>query len=433
MDYQQARAFLDDTGKYGSVYGLAGIRNLMARLGNVQENLRMIHVAGTNGKGSVCAMLASILQTAGYRTGVYASPAVFEPEEIIKVNGSVISQEEFASLTQKVQAACMDMRKEGLPHPTAFEVETAIAFCFFDKEHCDLVLLETGLGGAQDATNLITHPVCSVITQISMDHMALLGRTLPEIAAQKASIIKSGCPCVSSAQPPQVREVLKNAAHEKGAPFYMADSCGIRHFSYDGTISRFDTKTLHGTLGLSGACQKENLSCVLKVAQILQKQGIELTQEDLLKGLSRVRLPGRLQKIASGPDIYIDGAHNEGAAYYLRETVRSCFAKRRVVYIIGVFADKAYDKVLEILLPYAAQVFTITPRHFRALDGKKLAETAGRLHPAVSYVPDIAKAVSAAKEAAGSTGVVLAFGSFSYLAEVKAAVQSQTLHGDGGH
>jgi len=433
MDYQQARAFLNQTARYGSVYGLAGIRSLMARLGDVQKHLRIIHVAGTNGKGSVCAMLASILKTAGYRTGVYSSPAVFEPEEIIRVNGDMISQEKFASLTQTVQVACMDMRKEGLPHPTAFEVETAIAFCYFYQEHCDLVLLETGLGGAQDATNLIAHPVCSVISQISRDHMALLGQTLEEIAAQKAGIIKAGCPCVSSAQPPQVLEVLKHTAEEKGSPFLTADSSCIRHFSYDGTNSLFETETLRGTLALSGACQKENLSCVLAVAQVLQEQGIRLTQEDLLKGLSSVRLAGRLEKIADGPDIYIDGAHNEGAAYYLRETVRSCFAGRKVVYIIGVFADKEYEKLLEIMLPYAAQVITVTPPHSRALDGKKLAETAEKLHPAVVWMPDMAQAVSFAKAAAGSTGVVLAFGSFSYLAGLKTAVQRQTADADDDH
>lgn len=426
MDDKQARAFLKEISAYGSVYGLESIRSLMARLGNVQEQLTVIHVAGTNGKGSICAMLASILQAAGYRTGVYASPAVFEPEEIMRVNGKYISKEVFTELVQKVQAACMDMQKEGLPHPTVFEVETAIAFCFFKKEDCDLVLLETGLGGAMDATNLISHPLCSVLSSISMDHMALLGQTLEEIAAAKAGIMKPGCPCVSSEQPPEVTVVLKKAAAEIGSQLRIADNSCIRSFSFDGEKSRFEADTgwidscLCGTLALSGACQKENLSCVLEVIRLLKEQNMRITREAVLEGLLHVRLPGRFEKISDKPDFYIDGAHNEGAARSLQETVIRCFAGRRVVYMIGVFADKEYEKLLQIMLPYAAQVFTVTPRHERALDGKKLEQTAKKMHSSVTFVPDIMQAAELAAKAAGRTGVVLAFGSFSYLGELKA-------------
>lgn len=435
MNYKQARDFLTETGRYGSIYGLSSIRALMARLLHVQERLRIVHVAGTNGKGSVCAMLAGILQAAGYRTGVYASPAVMEPEEIIKVNGRAISQEDFAALAQKVQAACMELLREGLPHPTAFEVETAIAFCFFQQEACDYVVLETGLGGVSDATNLITHPVCSVITSVSRDHMALLGDTLEEIASAKAGIIKPGCPCISAVQKPQVARVLARVAAEKGSELRMADLSAIRLFSYDGKESRFEadweSEELSGTLGLTGACQRENLACVLEVIRLLRERQISIPRDALLAGLAGVHLPGRMERIGTEPDFYLDGAHNEGAAYGLRETVKCCFAKRRVVFIIGVFADKEYEKVLQIMLPYAAEVFTVTPDHPRALDGEKLACRARRFHEAVAFVPNLAQAADLAAKAAGNDGVVLAFGSFSYLADLKKAriVESRRKNG----
>lgn len=428
MNYKQARAFIKETSKYGIICGLDSIKNLMERLGNVQEQFHILHVAGTNGKGSVCAMLSEILKAAGYRTGVYSSPAVFTPEEIIQVNGTAIAPEEFARLADRVQAACEDMQKEGLPHPTAFEVETAIAFCFFHEQACEYVVLETGLGGEQDATNLIRHPVCSVLTSVSRDHMAFLGNTLREIAAAKAGIIKPGCPCVSAAQQPEVMEVFKQAAAQKGSEFYAADPSSIRKFTYDGLHSYFEADwkaedssgaVLTGTLALTGACQRENLACVLETVRVLRGKGLSLAQEAVLRGLAHVHLPGRMEQIAKKPDFYIDGAHNEGAARRLRETVEHCMAGHKIVYIIGVFADKEYEKILQLLLPYAAQVFTVTPCHPRALDGRKLAEKVHGNCPKAVFVPDFKQAASEARKAAGTEGVVLAFGSFSYLKEIK--------------
>lgn len=461
MDQEQAEAFIRGIRKYGMVYGLESIRSLMARLGNVQDQLRILHVAGTNGKGSVCAMLAGILQAAGYRTGVYSSPAVFKPEEIIKVDGKCISREAFAELAGKVQAVCTDLVNKGLRHPTAFEAETAIAFCYFKQEACEYVVLEAGLGGAEDATNLIMHPLCSILTSISMDHMGILGHTLEEIAAAKAGIMKPGCPCVSSVQKPEVVRVLQRAAAKQGSELRIADTSCIRSFSYHDEKSCFEVsdmffglqtgafcqaetcqeqqgmaaqaegdlkKVLKGTLGLTGACQKENLACVLEVVKLLREKGVRITQEALLTGLADVRLPGRFEKISREPDFYIDGAHNEGAALCLRETVRDCLSGtgRRIVYIIGVFADKEYEKLLRIMLPDAVQVFTVTPDHPRALSGETLARLAGTMHPAVSYVPDLAQAAVLAAEAAGAGGAVVAFGSFSYLKALKAAVKNRS-------
>ena len=484
MEYQQARRFIKETEKSGIIYGLDSIQSLMAHLGNVQEQVPYVHTAGTNGKGSVCAMLAQILASSGYRTGVYASPAVFDEREILKVNGIPVSKERYAQLIAKVQKACAEMEQEGLRHPTAFEAETAAAFCYFQEENCDIVLLETGMGGSLDATNLITHPLLSILTSISIDHRAFLGDTLKEIAEAKAGIIKPGCPCVTAPQRPEVLEVIRKAAAEKGSGLWEADSAFIARFAYDGQGSEFETAgygnmesgreaaglecaeagfeadapksgktgftaaqeyaesafesgksgissmasdlySLHGKLALAGACQKENLACVLTAVSVLKRKGFRIPPEAVLKGLSDVRLPGRFEQIAARPDFYIDGAHNEGAALRLQETVQQCLKGRRTVFIIGVLADKEYKKVLEIMLPLAAEVFTVTPENPRALDGRELARQASEYRARAVYVPEISQAVHLAKAAAGEDGAVLAFGSFSYLRELKQAVRKE--------
>lgn len=434
MDYSQAREFIEKARQYGSVYSLDGIRGLMCRLGNVQDKLSVLHVAGTNGKGSVCAMLAGILQAAGLRVGLYSSPAVFVPEEIIKVNGKNIPQEDFAAAVQDVCMACAGMLQDGLMHPTAFEIETAAAFCYFYRERCDFVVLETGLGGGLDATNLISEPACSIFTSISRDHTAILGESLAEIAAVKAGIVKPGCPCVSAVQHPEVMEVLQKAAQAAGSIIHTPENfITVREFGYDGRESTFcaawqgedGPKQLSGTFPLPGACQRSNLECVLTVISVLRGKGMCISGQAILDGLSNISLPGRLERIFKEPDFYIDGCHNEGAALFLRETAQNCFTKRPIVYIIGVLADKEYGKVLRIMLPYADKVFTVTPDNPRALNGQELACHARRLGADAVYVADMPKAAMLAIEEAGPGGIVLAFGSFSYLGELKQAVKGR--------
>ncbi len=425
MNYGQARKFIEEIGKSGSVYGLESIKSLMRHLGNIQEPLRVIHVAGTNGKGSVCACISKILQAAGFRTGTYLSPAVFSYRESFQVNGMPISRELFAELAGTVRAACVQMLKEGLPHPTAFEVETAVAFCYFQRENCDYVVLETGMGGAEDATNLVTHPVCSVFTSISRDHTAFLGSTLAEIAQAKSGIIKPGCPCVTSVQEPEVMEVIQKTAASKNCSVWTADDTVLGQYEYDALESRFVLDGAQVHCALTGAFQKQNIACALAVVRLLRELQVQISRGAVIEGLEQVFMPGRFERIHEKPDVYIDGAHNEAAAQFLKETVQNCFTNRKIVYIIGVLADKEYEKVLEAMLPYAAKAYTVTPDNRRALDGQKLARKAGRYHPAVSYVPDINEALKQAVQAAGTGGVVLAFGSFSYLRALRQAVKDE--------
>lgn len=422
MTYDEAVEFADSTKKYGSILGLESIRNLMQELGNVQEQLHIIHVAGTNGKGSVCAFLSAALTEAGYRVGRYNSPAVFERREVFRIGETMISKEEYTAVFERVQTACEALKKRGCPHPTVFEVETAAAFLWFYEKKCDLVLLETGMGGETDATNLITHPVCSVLTSIGMDHMQYLGNTIEEIAKVKAGIIKKGCPVVALKQGDSVCEVIKNKAEECGSrcvlvevPQYMQEAP-----IWGTTLQDVHYGSVHTALG--GIWQRENLSLALAVLKLLEESGYPITKEAVQSGIAKTIWHGRYEVLQTEPLFIIDGAHNPIAAKRLKETIEKDFTNREIIYIIGVLADKEHEKMLRLLLPGAKAVFTVTPDSPRALDGESLAKEAQKYADNIWYVPDIGKAVKMAKETAKESDVILAVGSLSYLKEVKKAL-----------
>ena len=422
MTYDEAVEFADSTKKYGSILGLESIRNLMQELGNVQEQLHIIHVAGTNGKGSVCAFLSAALTEAGYRVGRYNSPAVFERREVFRIGETMISKEEYATVFERVQTACEVLTKRGCPHPTVFEVETAAAFLWFYEKKCDLVLLETGMGGETDATNLITHPVCSVLTSIGMDHMQYLGNTIEEIAKVKAGIIKKGCPVVALKQGDSVCEVIKNKAEECGSrcvlvevPQYMQEAP-----IWGTTLQDVHYGSVHTALG--GIWQRENLSLALAVLKLLEESGYPITKEAVQSGIAKTIWHGRYEVLQTEPLFIIDGAHNPIAAKRLKETIEKDFTNREIIYIIGVLADKEHEKMLRLLLPGAKAVFTVTPDSPRALDGEILAKEARKYADNIWHVPDIGKAVKMAKETAKESDVILAVGSLSYLKEVKKAL-----------
>lgn len=422
MTYDEAVEFADSTKKYGSILGLESIRNLMQELGNVQEQLHIIHVAGTNGKGSVCAFLSAALTEAGYRVGRYNSPAVFERREVFRIGETMISKEEYAAVFERVQTACEALKKRGCPHPTVFEVETAAAFLWFYEKKCDLVLLETGMGGETDATNLITHPVCSVLTSIGMDHMQYLGNTIEEIAKVKAGIIKKGCPVVALKQGDSVCEVIKNKAEECGSRCVLVEVSQYMQEApiWGTTLQDVHYGSVHTALG--GIWQRENLSLALAVLKLLEESGYPITKEAVQSGIAKTIWHGRYEVLQTEPLFIIDGAHNPIAAKRLKETIEKDFTNREIIYIIGVLADKEHEKMLRLLLPGAKAVFTVTPDSPRALDGEILAKEARKYADNIWHVPDIGKAVKMAKETAKESDVILAVGSLSYLKEVKKAL-----------
>ena len=412
MTYQQALAFVEETKKYGSILGLDSIRALMKELGDVQEDLSTIHIAGTNGKGSVGAMLQAVLEEAGLKVGRYSSPAVFSYREIWQINGKAVSEEAYAALMEKVKTACLTLTEKGLPHPTSFEVETAAAFLYFKEEACDVVLLETGMGGREDATNLITHPICSVITSISM-----------------AGIIKENCPVVSAWQEDAVKEVLVKEAEKLKTQFYQPKKDAIRNLFYDMNGMQFDYVREDNSqwkikLPLTGAYQAANAACALKVIEVLKEKTFpQLTLSVIQNGFQKVCWNGRFECALGGPLCILDGAHNEGAALQLAKTLENCFTNRKITYIIGVLADKAHEKILKIMRPYSETVYAVTPHNGRALPAEKLAEEAKAAgYQTVITEPLIEDAVRHAIAESSGEDVVLIFGSLSYLAEAKQAV-----------
>jgi len=420
VTYKEARVYLDEMSKYGSVLGLDTIRNLMQELGNPQDDLCYVHIAGTNGKGSVLAYTSTILSEAGYRTGRYVSPTVVSYLERIQVDGNWITEQEFAELTEMIQKAIVRMETRGLHLPTVFEIETAIAFLHFQKKKCDIVVLETGLGGDQDATNIIRNTKVAVFTPISMDHMGFLGNSIDQIARKKAGIIKEGCSVVSGVQEPLVKEILKEKSRSMACPMQLIEKDRIEILSEDYTGQCFTYKeSADIEIGLAGVHQAENAATAYEVIEELGKQGYRIPKEALESGFARTRWPGRFTCIHEKPVFMVDGAHNENAVKRLKEAVEKYFPGKRLLLIMGVFRDKEYEKMAEIMAPLAEVIYTVDlPDENRSLPKEELKKVTS-VYCARSYAAEsIEAAVEKAYREAGSEDVILAFGSLSYMGQM---------------
>lgn len=416
MTYETARACAAQISRSGSVLGLKSIKNLMHELSDVQEKQKIIHIAGTNGKGSAGAFIECALMEAGCKVGRYTSPAVFEPLEVFRVNGNNISREDYAAMFSLVKNACDRMVKKGMEHPTIFEVETALAFLYFEKEKCDYVLLEAGMGGRTDATNLIKHPVCSVLTSISMDHMQFLGKTLEEIAYAKVGIIKEGCPVVTAEQKPEAMQVIKTEAARRHAEVHVSDmsKIEIKEMSLEKLLF-FYPGMGNVVLHLTGTYQIENAA----LAATALREVLKISDEHILSGLKKTVWHGRFEVIGRNPLFLIDGAHNEDAAVKLRASLENYFTNIPITYIIGMFADKEHEKVLKIMLPLASRVYTVTPDNPRAMQAETLAEEAEQIGADAAACSSVRQAAALAEEnARREGGIVIAFGSLSYLKEI---------------
>ncbi|MGI5999501.1 MAG: bifunctional folylpolyglutamate synthase/dihydrofolate synthase [Candidatus Merdisoma sp.] len=420
MTYEEARAFIDDTGRYGAVLGLGSVTELMKRLGNPQDDLRFVHIAGTNGKGSVLAYISTILKEAGYRVGRYISPTIFDYRERIQVNEEYISREGVARLAGRIQEACCRMTEEGFSHPTTFEVETAMAFLWFREMHCDVVVLECGMGGLTDATNVVKTTLVSVFSEIGLDHMGFLGNTIEEIAQVKAGIIKPGAAAVSAVQRPEARKVLENVCREKGAEFRELRKEELQDIKYGFENQSFTYKGIKNLKpGLLGSWQIDNAALAVEAVTALGSCGFTVTEEQIRKGLAETVWPGRFTVVDRHPLFIVDGAHNRDAADRLYETLDLYFSGKRKIFIAGVLADKEYDYVMSRLTPLAARVITVmTPDNPRALPAESLAEDVRRYNPNVEAAGDLCDAVRRARAYAGEEDLILAFGSLSYLGEL---------------
>jgi dihydrofolate synthase/folylpolyglutamate synthase len=423
MTYQEASAWLADAAKYKISLGLDSERSLLHYLGDPQEELTFVHIAGTNGKGSVLAYLASILTEAGYRTGTYSSPAVVEELETIRIDQEMISEEAYAAVLTQVAEAAGKMVQSGEKHPTKFELETAAAVLYFREQQCDYVVLETGMGGRLDATNVMTRVPVGILTSVSMDHRAFLGDTLEIIASEKAGIIKDGMDVVYLEQDPAVNAVIQNKINEMEAAGYPVRSGDICYEQESLTGQTFSWRTYENLeLSMTGVVQPVNAALAVQAALCLQEKGAEISDSAIRSGLKQMQWPGRFQILSGQPLILADGAHNPDAVRCLAESVKRYIPDRRLICIMGVFADKDYKTMCSIMGPLADMVITTTPpNRERALPAASLAECmreyCSHTEAAGSLEEALSKAIEKAEMYAGDTGAILAFGSLSYLGD----------------
>ncbi len=419
MTGQEAVAYIDTFQWQAHAPGLERIRTLLHALGDPQKELKFVHVAGTNGKGSVCAYLASVLRCAGYRVGLCTSPFLEDFRERIQVDGELIPPEVLGELTELARPAAEAMED----HPTEFELITAVAMLYFRRCRCDIVVLEVGLGGALDASNVIDVPEAAVITAMGMDHAAILGPTLGDIAAAKAGIIKPGGAVVSFGGCPEADAVIRERCREQGAQLTEVDFSRLRVVGtgLDGTDLEFAPYgALH--VPLVGLYQAKNAAVAITTVEVLEKQGWEISRRALEQGLASVCWPGRLEVVRrAGPVILRDGAHNAHGMAATVESLRALFPGKKLTILMGVMADKDVEDMLKLLAPIAGQVFTVRPESPRAMPAEELAALVNRYGVPAVPCAGVAAGLQAAAEAAGADGAVCTLGSLYLVGEVRRA------------
>lgn len=423
MTYEQARNYIENASKTGMNLGLSRMRELCRRLGNPQNRLSFIHIAGTNGKGSTAAYISSILGCGGYLVGRYVSPVVFQYEECIQYQDMegihYIDRELLAGLVTQVAEAAEEIVAEGGERPTVFEIETAVAFLAFSHWQCQVVVLEVGLGGKEDATNVIEHVLASVITPVSMDHMHVLGNTLAEIAAEKAGIIREKGNVISYQPEQEAAKVITAVCEEKGARTATVRDEDIHLLKMDLSGSVFSYQGEHFRTGMPGRYQIENACLAIEVCRHLGGN-FSLEEEQLVLGIRQAYWRGRFEIVCPEPLILIDGAHNESGIKALRTSIQELLPGRCIHGVMGVFRDKAYQKMVKLILPIVQDVVTVTAPGPRGLPAEELAEVwrnfgCEQVETAESVMEGLKKAVGQCRK----NDAIVIFGSLSLLSRLK--------------
>ena len=428
-------SLIEELKKRGSVPGLDAIEGLLEELGHPEDNLKIVHIAGTNGKGSIFAYLSSILIAAGFKVGRYISPTISCYEERFQINGEYITKDKLARLYNIVEEAMKrEEEKTGLK-PTLFEVETAISFLYFKEEKVDYALIEVGMGGRMDATNVIRHPELTVISSISYDHQAFLGDTLEEIAWQKAGIIKESCPVVLSENSDEVCKVIEQEATKKKVKcieIKPTDYEVLSETPYGSTFlwkeQRYETK-LPGRHQVSNAVTAlaaseylfrkdyEKNNARKAIAKKLDEMNVKSAQQG---GIIRTCWPGRLEVLKKEPLFYRDGAHNPDGAKKLAAFLQKYFTNKKIIYIMGVLKDKEYKKMIRYLMPMAKEVYVFKPKNERGLSAQILADTIKEVADvSVTIESDVNAAVFRALDTAKPDDVLVACGSLSFMEEME--------------
>ncbi|MBO5354820.1 MAG: bifunctional folylpolyglutamate synthase/dihydrofolate synthase [Clostridia bacterium] len=422
MTYKEALEYIHSVEWKGSRPGLSRITELLEKLGNPQKKLRFIHVAGTNGKGSFCAMTESILRSAGYKTGLFVSPYIKNFNERICVFGVPIDDEALAAATAVVRPVAETMEDA----PTEFELITAIGLVHFVREQCDVVVLETGMGGRLDSTNVIDPPLLTVITGIAMDHTAFLGDTVEQIAAEKAGIIKAGTPVLWGGSDIAARRVIESRAKKLGVLISSTQDTPltVQEMTLLGTtIDYGEWKEVR--IPLLGTYQPRNLANVLAAVPLLRKAGLTIPDKAVYDGLAVVRWRGRFEKLCEKPLILSDGAHNPEGVDAAVDSIKTYFGTQKVLLLCGVMADKDYNGMVKTLAPIAKEVFTLTPNNPRALEAADFAEAFKEAGIPATGFADVPSAVAAAFDRALQTSTpLISLGSLYMYCEVTDALDA---------
>ena len=425
MIYEEAMKYISSIGKFGSNYGLKRTFRLLELLGNPDKKLKLIHVAGTNGKGSTTAMITKVLRGMGYKVGMYTSPYIEEFEERIQINGENIPKEKLVSLLVEVKEAVEKVIKEGYDHPTQFEILTALMFLYFYRERVDYGVVEVGLGGALDSTNVLT-PIVSVITSISYDHMNILGDTIEEIAEQKAGIIKEGIPVVVYPEEKNVQDVIVKKAEEMNSRIRLVQKNSVKllNINRDDIYQEVQVSTMKNDykvkLPLLGAHQMLNLAVVLNTIEVIfEGQNEKLNVKLVEKSLEDVEWKGRLEVLNKKPLIVIDGAHNIDGIKSLTYNVNKYFKYKNMILLLGILADKQVDEMIKEIVPFAEKVYALTPHSDRAQLSQELKNKIVKYNKNVIAIESYEEAVSKAISEADEDDLILISGSLYMIGDMR--------------
>ena len=419
MTEQEAIDYIENYTWSSTRLGLERTVELLHRLGDPQNEVRFIHVTGSNGKGSTCAMLASILRQAGYKTGLYTSPYIQEFRERIQINGEYIPAEDLAELTELVRGHAEAMED----HPSQFELVTALAIEYFRRSRCDIVVLEVGMGGALDATNAIPAPEAAVITNVGLEHTEYLGSTLEAIATNKSGIIKPGCSAVCYDGEKVVTDVVRSVCAEKNVPLTCVDFSQLRPIGQGQDGQRFTYRGVEYSIPLLGRHQMYNTATVLDTVEALRQRGWKIPDKCVHIGLRLTVWPARFEVLRRDPLCILDGGHNPQCAQALTASLDELLPGRKAVFLMGILADKDYSQVIDMILPYAREFYTLTPLNPRALSAEDLAAELRRRGAAATACTEPDEAIDKVTVAAGKDGLVVIFGSLYLAGAVRTAFQ----------
>ena len=421
MDYAQAAERLRQTAKLGWKPGLESVGRLCARLGNPQDAVPSVHVAGTNGKGSTCAMIASVLREAGYKTGLYTSPYLTDWRDSFDIHGEKITQDEFVRALTEVYEQADAMAGEGLV-PTEFEILTACAFHWFAESGCNIAVIETGMGGRLDATNVISHPMVSVITAISYDHMAYLGDTLAKIASEKCGIIKqNGVTVCDRDQPEEAMRVIREAAERSGNALIVPDARMLSENQSDLTGTSLVYRGLRTQVRMGGAHQAANAMTAIEALLSLRERGFKIPDTAIGQGISKAYQPARQEVLRASPFVLLDGAHNLQGIESLAQTVKR-IPNRPLTVVMGMLADKQYEQSIGIMAALCDRFIAVSPDNPRALSAQAAADVARRAGVDVAAYESIDEAMKDAAVLSGSDGAIVICGSLTMADAARRAV-----------